>query len=291
MTERRTVGHMSTRLGLLALSALFVVTLANPVAGQSDAYHILLTNDDGIESEGIQALANLLGTIGQVHLIAPCGEQSGASMSVALRAELEVRRVEAEGRALGRCVNTTPAWATWLAVTALAPPEGFDLVVSGINRGANVGTASHMSGTVGAAMMGTLHGIPGVAASLGSGADFAYSARFVTRFVSELKARGPEPGVVYSINIPHASEAEISGVDVRKMGGSPFGIGFQEVESEAPVQRFRPRFGPPTAGPSGSDTEGYLEDMITITPLRFDWTAHPLIDELKAWMPSHRLGR
>lgn len=265
--------------------------LAAPARGQSGSYHILLTNDDGIESEGIQALAEQLRAVGQVHVVAPCGEQSGASMSVALRADVHVRTVEREGRTLGRCVDTTPAWATWLAVTALAPSGGFDLVVSGINRGANVGTSSHMSGTVGAAMMGALHGLPAVAASLGAGSDFAYSARFVTRFVMELKDRSPEPGIVYSINVPRATEAEISGVAVLEMGGSHFSVGFQELEPDSTGRTFRPRLGLPTTSPSGSDTEGYLADMITITPLRFDWTAYSVIEELRSWTPSHELGR
>lgn len=280
-------GRMKRPLGLAALLMLLAVA----ASGQSDSYHILLTNDDGIESDGIQALAELLGTVGQVHLVAPCGERSGASMSVALRAELHVRRVEREGRSLGRCVDTTPAGATWLAITALAPDGGFDLVVSGINRGANVGTASHMSGTVGAAMMGALHGLPAVAASLGDGSDFEYSARFVTRFVTELKDRSPQPGIVYSINIPKATEAEISGVEVLKMGGSHFRVVFEEVESDSSDRKFRPRLGPQTAAPGGSDTEGYLADMITITPLRFDWTAYSVIEELRAWTPSHVFGR
>ncbi|MCH7564958.1 MAG: 5'/3'-nucleotidase SurE [Gemmatimonadetes bacterium] len=101
----------------------------------------------------------------------------------------------------------------------LSPDGGFDLVVSGIKRGATVGTVAHMSGTVGAAMMGALFGLPAVAASLGGrSADFDYSARFVARFVEELRKRPAVSGIVYSINIPKASEAEIAEVTIAKMG-------------------------------------------------------------------------
>ncbi|MFQ5739850.1 MAG: 5'/3'-nucleotidase SurE, partial [Acidobacteriota bacterium] len=136
-------------------------------------------------------IAEKLRSVGRVHVIAPCGERSGSSMSVALRDELQLRAVEREGRQLGHCVDTTPAGAVLLAVTSLAPDTGFDLVVSGINRGANVGDLSHMSGTVGGAMAGALYGVPAIAASLGGGRDFDYPARFVAAFVEEVKRHPP----------------------------------------------------------------------------------------------------
>jgi len=134
-------------------------------ATQADApYHILVTNDDGIDSPGIQALATALGEVGEVTVVAPCSQQSGTSMSISLDEEFRVRATPA-----GNCVDVTPASAVRLGVQALAPESGFDLVVSGINIGANVGEISHMSGTVGAAMMGAYLAIPAVPASPASG--------------------------------------------------------------------------------------------------------------------------
>jgi 5'-nucleotidase len=263
-----------------------------PAYGQTDSYHILLTNDDGIESPGIQALAEALRAVGQVHVIAPCGERSGSSMSVALRDELYLRAVQQDGDTLGHCVDTTPAGAVMLAITTLSPDSGFDLVVSGINRGANVGTSAHMSGTVGGAMMGAFYGLPAVAASLGGRtADFDYSARFVAAFVDELKQRPALSGIVLSINIPRASEADIAGVTVAKMGGGHLTFAYEEVEDVGDDRRFTPRIGLATDFPDETDTEAFMRDMITVTPLEFDWTAYSVLEQLRGWGLSHEVPR
>ncbi len=268
---------------------LLAALAAGPGHGQDDAYQILLTNDDGIESAGIQVLADKLRAVGQVHVVAPCGQQSGASMSVALRDSLTLRTVERDGKLLGRCVDTTPAGSVILAVTTLAPEGGFDLVVSGINRGANVGAASHMSGTVGAAMMGAFYGVPAIAVSLGArDEDYAYAAGFVVATIEKLKQEPEMGGVVLSINIPRSTEEQITGVSIARMGGIHLSFDYDELESAGPERSFRPRIGLTTSGPAESDTEAFLADRISITPLQFDWTAYPMIDRLRAWGLSHK---
>ena len=277
------------RLCVYSLAALLAVPALSAAQAPSDQYHILLTNDDGIESEGLQVLAQKLTAVGEIHVIAPCGERSGSSMSVALRDQLTLKPVLHNGIEQ-RCVNTTPGGTVMLGVSALAPENGFDLVVSGINRGANVGTVSHMSGTVGAAMMGAFYGIPGVAVSLGGRKmDFDYAARFVTEFVKRLKEHQPMPGVIFSINIPSASESDIRGVEVRKMAGTFLRIGYREVENAGAERLFRPQISLETEYPAGGDTEGFMNNMITITPLRFDWTAYSVIDELRSWQLGPKL--
>ncbi|MYG50110.1 MAG: 5'/3'-nucleotidase SurE [Gemmatimonadales bacterium] len=250
-------------------------------------YHILVTNDDGIDSPGIQALATALGEVGEVTVVAPCSQQSGTSMSISLDEEFRVRATP-----VGNCVDATPASAVRLAVRALAPESGFDLVVSGINIGANVGEISHMSGTVGAAMMGAYLGIPAVAASQDSGpGEFEHAAGIVARFVAELRRRGPETGIVYSLNFPAATAAETRGIAARPMGGSYFLIDHEELAGDpgeeiddAEEERwFSAVFVPPEAIPAGSDTEAYNEGLVTITPLRFDWTDHSTVEALGGW--------
>ncbi|MYC89230.1 MAG: 5'/3'-nucleotidase SurE [Gemmatimonadales bacterium] len=261
---------------------------------QDAPYHILVTNDDGIESPGIQALVTALGEVGEVTVAAPCDQQSGTSMSISLDEEFRVRATPA-----GNCVEATPASAVRLAIRALAPESGFDLVVSGINIGANVGEISHMSGTVGAAMMGAYLGIPAVAASQDSGpGDFEHAAGIVARFVSELRRRGPETGIVYSLNFPAATAAETRGIAARPMGGSYFVIDHEEVtgdpgEEAADAEgerRFSVVFVPPETIPAGSDTEAYNEGLVTITPLRFDWTDRPTVEALEGWDLNALLG-
>lgn len=250
-------------------------------------YHILVTNDDGIESPGIAALAMALRAVGEVTVVAPCSQQSGTSMSISLDEEFRVRATPA-----GNCVDATPASAVRLGIQALAPESGFDLVVSGINIGANVGEISHMSGTVGAAMMGAYLGVPAVAASRDSGpGEFEHAAGIVARFVAELRRRGPEIGIVYSLNFPAATAAETRGITARPMGGSYFRIVHEEVTedrgeevTDAEGERwFSAVFGPPEAIPAGSDTEAYNEGLVTITPLRFDWTDRPTVEALEGW--------
>ena len=264
----------------------------------TSSYQILVTNDDGIESSGIQELAAALRTVGEVTVVAPCGERSGSSMSMELDQEIRLRTFpEAAGSSggpLGHCVTTTPAGAVFFAVRVLAPEAGFDIVVSGINRGANVGDVSHMSGTIGGAMAGAYLGVPAVAASQGDTlAGFGYGARMVARFVRELRRRGAEAGVVYSINLPTGTAEDTRGVAVRAMGGSFINIGHEEIaeaggepdtDSGGDGQRvFLLRFDAPDPYPAGSDSEAYSEGLITITPLRFDWTDHGSIEALEAW--------
>lgn len=254
---------------------------ANPAG---NAYRILVTNDDGIESPGIQRLADALQRVGEVTVVAPCGQRSGASMSVRLDLPIRLRPYEPEGEPRGHCVDATPAGSVILATQALAPEGGFDLVVSGINAGANTGDLARMSGTVGAAMAGAYYGIPAVAASLGGRSmDFGYAAEFVARFVEELRERPSRPGTVFSINLPAASADRIAGVAVRGMGGSYLRLGYQEVEGEEGARVFQPRITPEDTFPAGSDTEAFMEGMITITPLRFDATDREALDDLSSW--------
>ena len=205
-------------------------------------------------------------------------------MSLELGKELRLRTFDRGAAFDEHCVDTTPAGAVFLAVTALVPAGGFDLVVSGINRGANVGDVSHGSGTVGGAMAAAFHGIPSVAASLGATArDFDYAAGFVAGFAARLLESAPDANVVFSINIPNETRDETRGVVVAPMGGSYLEIGYDEVESDDGARVFRPRFDRPRPYPAGSDSQAFADDMITITPLAFDWTAHDAIESVRRW--------
>ncbi len=283
---------------LAALTALLAPSLAcgpaispSPEDADRDPFHILVTNDDGIGSPGIQELADALRDVGEVTVVAPCGQMSGSSMSVQLGREKRLVPVGDEDTPWGHCVEATPADAAMIALEALAPEGGFDLVVSGINAGANTGDLGHMSGTVGAAMMGAYYGVPSVAVSLGGQeTDFGYPAAFTARFVEQLRQRPPLPGIVLSVNFPAAREDAIAGVAVGRMGGSYIHFGYEEVEPEDDVRVFRPSFTPADVHPPGSDTEAFVAGMITIAPLRFDWTDEEMLRELTSWELGHRLS-
>lgn len=279
---------------VVATSLLTVILSCTPAApGDSDrgSYHILVTNDDGIGSPGIQELADALRDVGDVTVVAPCGQMSGSSMSVQLGREKRLVPVGEEDDPWGHCVEATPADAAMLALEGLAPEGGFDLVVSGINAGANTGDLGHMSGTVGAAMMGAYYGVPALAASLGGREmDFGYAAAFMARFVEHLRELPPLTGTVLSVNFPAASEDAITGVAAGRMGGSYIRFGYEEVEPEDGVRVFRPSFTPADTHPAGSDTEAFVAGMITIAPLRFDWTDEEMLRELASWELDHRLS-
>lgn len=283
---------------LLATAALVVAfpacTAPAPEAPEDAAegpYHILVTNDDGIGSPGIRQLADALRDVGEVTVVAPCGQRSGSSMSIQLGQGKRLMPVGEDDAPWGHCVEGTPADAAMVALEGLAPEGGFDLVVSGINAGANTGDLGHMSGTVGAAMMGAYYGVPSVATSLGGQVmDFGYAAAFMARFVEELRRRPPRPEVVLSVNFPAATEDAIAGVAIARMGGSYIQFGYDEVEPEDGVRLFRPRYTPAEAHPPGSDTEAFMQGMITIAPLRFDWTDEDMLRELGTWELDHRLA-
>lgn len=285
--------RLSTPITAFAASLMILAPGCGPPSQEAaDApYHILVTNDDGIGSPGIRMLADALRDVGEVTVVAPCGQMSGSSMSVQLGREKRLVPISDDTGTWGHCVEATPADAAMLALEALVPDGGFDLVVSGINAGANTGDFGHMSGTVGAAMMGAYYGVPAVASSLGGQEmDFAYPAAFTSRFVEELRRRPPMPGLVLSVNFPAATEDAITGVAVARMGGSYIRFGYEEVEPDENVRVFRPSLTPPDTHPPESDTEAFVEGMITIAPLRFDWTDEEALRELASWGLDHRLG-
>ncbi len=148
-----------------------------------------------------------------------------------------------------------------------------------------------MSGTVGAAMMGAYYGVPAVASSLNArNMDFRYAAAFMARFVEELRRQPPLPGVVLSVNFPAETQDAIAGVAVGRMGGSAIRFGYDEVEGEDGARVFRPRFLPVETQPPGSDSQAFAQGMITVTPLRFDWTDDDTLRALQSWLLDHGLS-
>jgi len=255
-------------------------------------YRVLITNDDGIESPGVSALVTEFAAFAEVWVSAPAENCSGSSASSdGFGRALTLVEHEIEGAQRACAVGGKPVDAAQFGIHALGRegPDGgaarFDLVVSGINHGANVGELAHYSGTVGAAVAAAHCGIPAIAVSQErSLEDFGFTARFTARFARELLAREPRPGVIYSINVPAGSADEIRGVVPAYMGGAVFGVdGYAEGEDEDGKAVCRARLRRYTQGPAGSDTAQFLARNITITPLRFDWTDREVLAELGDW--------
>ena len=162
---------------------------------------ILVTNDDGIQSVGLAALAEALRELGDVYVVAPLSEQSGAAHSLTLSRPLRIRQ-QAE---FSWSVDGTPTDCVTLAINQILPPElRPDVCVSGINYGANLGEDASYSGTVAGALEATIWGLPGVALSLATRRDFDFTeaARFAVVAVRKVLAEGLPAGTLLNINIP-----------------------------------------------------------------------------------------
>lgn len=243
--------------------------------------YILVTNDDGVSSAGLRALADAMRKLGTVCIVAPEREQGAVGHSITLHKPLRLSRIAKDVYA----VNGTPSDCVVLAVTQLfrKPP---DLVVSGINHGVNLGDDVTYSGTVSAALEGTLLGVPSLAISQEGTRNFqfktaAYYARQIARTVLE---RGLPEETFLNVNIPDRLRASIPGVRLTSLSRRRF---------ENPVvEKVDPRGRryywiagtrvswerhPP------SDHEALRQGMVSITPLHIDVTHYQALEQLRSW--------
>ena len=242
---------------------------------------ILISNDDGIHSEGIKTLARALKRVGEVFIVAPDRERSAASHSLTLHKPLRVEKIGPNAYA----INGTPTDCINLAVNGILKKRP-DLVVSGINKGGNLGDDVTYSGTVSAAMEGTLLSIPSFAISLVSisreNFDFKNAARFAARLARFiLKNRLPKDTLL-NINVPDVDE--IKGYRITKQGKRLYG--------DAVVEKVDPRGkkyywigGDILKWEGGEDTDfkAITSNFISITPVHLDMTNYASFKELHKW--------
>ncbi len=248
---------------------------------------ILLTNDDGILAAGLAALYRQLIHLGDVLVVAPTDSQSGASHSITFAEPLGCTKVEVAGLFTGFSVHGSPADCVKLAVRQLHEAP-FDLVVAGINDGANVGINVYYSGTVAAAMEGAFLGIPSIAVSLARerDMDFDAAAQHAVAVIEQLMPL--EEGDVININIPRLSRGtpKPSRVVPQAIGGFddyyiPQTNGNQETVFQLAGGTFRPEATP-------TDTSTLSEGHISVTPLRPDMTDHDRTGALKRRLDKKR---
>jgi len=247
------------------------------------AMRFLLTNDDGIYARGLAALVQELSKDAECLVVAPEIEQSAVGHAITIARPLMVRKARKNGNFIGYAVAGTPADCVKIGICELAGGP-IDLVVSGINRGANVGINVLYSGTVSAATEAAIQGVPSLAISLDSHqeADFTTAARFA-RKMAAFVLENPLPHVALNVNVPAVPEEEIRGVVVAKQGRARLMESFEKRvdprdniyywlagETELPARE-----------DEESDGSALKRGMITITPICFDLTRHDLIDGLK----------
>jgi len=256
---------------------------------------VLLTNDDGIEADGLQALRRALIEIPSVELavIAPDGNRSAMARSITTRRPVWVQEVDFEDGTIGYATDGTPVDCVRLAHLGLI--EGFEaeLVVSGINHGSNLGDDITYSGTVAAALEAIVLGLPGIAVSqqstnreldfrMGSRFDFSVAASFTARLVAELQNVPLPDGTLLNINVPGASP---SGVAVARLGKRVYRDELALIEEDAshPVGRRLYRiYGDATylRDETGTDLAAVAAGKIAVTPIHFDLTDRDGLDSL-----------
>ena len=245
---------------------------------------ILLSNDDGYFSPGIEILAKALAALGSVTVVAPERDRSGASNSLTLDRPLIVRK-SANGFLF---VNGTPTDCVHLAVTGLLD-ELPEVVVSGINLGANMGDDTIYSGTVAAATEGYLLGIPSIAISLAgkTGRHFDTAARVTRELVERFGRTPPGEPVLLNVNVPDVAYEQLGGLEVTRLGrrhkAEPV-IGTTNPRGET-VYWVGAAGSAQDAGP-GTDFHAVLANNVSITPLQMDLTHQQQIAMVRRWIAT-----
>ena len=272
------------------ISLILVLVLLVPViAHGQERPHILLTNDDGIDTEGIRAMYEALREIGRVTVSAPAVNQSGVGHAVTLgNNPIYVNSRTDEHGSDWHAVRGKPSDSVRLALYELLD-EAPDIVVSGSNRGQNLGPITHISGTLGAAREATFYGIPAIAVSLQSGRtmDYEGAARFTATLVRQYLENGLPVGGFISVNYPALRPDQIKGARVVPLSKTlPLRFTFNEGQTPGGQRFFWPGLAP--AADIEPDTDwGVMEDgYIAVTPMRLDQTDHDSLSTVGSWFPQ-----
>jgi len=246
--------------------------------------NILLTNDDGIHAPGLFALYKALKSDYDVEIVAPEAEMSAVGHAITLASPLRVRAVQKSGSFFGYAVSGTPADCVKIAVQELLKRRP-DVIISGINVGANVGVNILYSGTVSAATEGAFLGVRSAAISLASGEnpDFLFAARFSKEIIRFIVESGLKEGTALNVNIPACPADKIAGVYITRQGTSKFEERFERrndprgnvyywLSGEKFIENGNPE----------NDSMALKENKITITPLHYDLTCEEELTRLKS---------
>jgi 5'-nucleotidase len=243
---------------------------------------ILISNDDGYFAPGLACLAEHLGKIAEVVVVAPERDRSGASNSLTLDRPLRVRRA-ANGFYY---VNGTPTDCVHLAVTGMLDHQP-DMVVSGVNAGANMGDDTIYSGTVAAAMEGFLLGIPSIAVSL-EGKEFSYfetAAKIACELVQRFAKQKHTHPWLLNVNVPDLPRNQLQGIEVTRLG--------KRHKAEPVVKASNPQgetvywvgaAGKAQDAGEGTDFHAVARQHVSLTPLQIDLTQYSQLDAVRVWL-------
>ena len=242
---------------------------------------ILVSNDDGVHAEGIRALSEALAACGEVIVVAPDRNRSGASHSLTLEVPLRVTRIAETGY---HAVKGTPTDCVHLAVNELVRPEP-DMVVAGINHGANLGDDVIYSGTVAAATEGRHLGFPSLAISLVGKTHFATAAHYAAQLVKGMMVHPLPADQILNVNVPDLPLNQIKGIRVTRLGNRhrAESVICSEDPRGQPIYWIGPPGSQQDAG-EGTDFAAIEQGYVSITPLTIDMTAYSSLAGLGAWL-------
>jgi len=266
---------------VLLLSAWLLAPLG---AQQPPPYRILVSNDDGVRAPGLAAVAQVLQAIGQVIIIAPSDNQSGKGHSIVTRDPIFREELTLPNglRAIG--LSATPASTINVAIRNIVMPKP-DLVVSGINRGYNLGLSAYLSGTVGAAREAAIHGVPAIATSLaeaGAPRDYYYAAEEVLGVARRVKQYGLPANTFLNVNIPAMPQGGYRGYRITtqamRQGGEE---SFAEMKHPSGRIIYWNVFKEGATDAPGSDIDAVNQGYVSVTPMTLGETDSAQLESLR----------
>jgi 5'-nucleotidase len=242
---------------------------------------VLLTNDDGINADGLKALYQVLKKDADVTIVAPDSERSAVGHAITLSDPLRVKPIEKNIYS----TTGTPADCVKLAIRAILKVKP-DIVISGINLGPNTGYSVLYSGTVSGATEAVILGIPAIAVSLGTFTkpDYSVAAQYAKKIAFKVLKEGMPKGILLNVNVPAVPKSKIKGIRITRQSKRAF------------IERFDRRIDPhhrvyywltgeviDLEGEQGSDIDAINSNYVSITPLQCDLTEFAFMEEMKGW--------
>jgi 5'-nucleotidase len=247
---------------------------------------ILISNDDGIDADGIKALAKEIKRFAEIYVIAPNTQMSAVGHSITMSSPIRYTKHLIEKDFYGFAVEGTPADAVKLGVRTILKDKKIDLCISGINQGSNVAINIIYSGTVSAATEGTILGIPSIAISLTSYVykDFSAAAKFAARLAKIVLKNGLPQGTLLNVNVPAVPKEKIKGVKITKKGNSYWDDWYESRLDPNKREYFWLTGNMLKLDKTiDFDQKAVDENYISITPIHYDLTNYKMYEEMKNW--------
>lgn len=247
---------------------------------------ILITNDDGIESEGILELAKEFEKDNEIMIVAPDVQRSAAGHSITISRPIIVKEVKIDGiESKAFSIDGTPADCVKICVEKLCRDK-FDLIISGINAGTNLGSDVIYSGTVSAAIEGAIYKIPAIAVSTdvkGEKRDYSIAAKFTRIIAVKALENNLHNDIVLNINVPNIPSRLIKGIMVSELGNRIYTNCYVEKLMDGNIVGYKIEGYPVDEDKEGTDIYNFNNGYVTVTPLHYDLTNFKILKDVDSW--------